>query len=196
MLRHAIYFCAFLFGFTAVQAEQSDQYFGVSFVSFEEDSSSDGVIGFANLKGDGFALLYGVRFNQTIKMEAAYAQYEYDDYHENFEIVTTGVRGRVTISGDAESLDLAVLVERRLSNVSPFLMLGYVDYDTGDATALWTLEDGSFLSVNGGSEADFYFGFGAEVPVPNNPICLRLSHKIGNGDVDVDFTSLGVTYNF
>ena len=192
MLRHVIYSLAFVLNFTTAQAEPMQSYLGFNFVGFEEESIND----LDDVEGNGYSIFYGFRVDETIIVEAAFSQYEYDDYHQEIVLTESETEGVLTIQGDTQSLEVAVLFQKQLQSVSPFLAFGYMDYDGGDATARRMLNDGSDIIVSGSSQSETYFGFGVDLPIPDNPIVLRLSHKIVGGDIDADFTSFGALINF
>lgn len=192
MFRHAIYIFAFVLNFTAVRAEPMQSYLGLNFVGFEQESISD----LDDAEGDGYSIFYGYRMNETVILEAAFSQYEFDDYRQDIVLTESEIEGVLRLQGDAESLELAVLFQQKLPSLSPFLTIGFMDFDSGDVTLRATLEDGRDTIISGESESETYFGFGVDIPLPDNPATLRLSHKIIGGDIDADFTSLGAVVNF
>ena len=83
-------------------------------------------------------------------------------------------------------------------HVSPYIMIGVMAFDAGDAVMdidyVGYAED--FRRTNGVDKTENHFGFGVDILPDRNSIGYRLAYKIVGGDVDADFITAGLVFDF
>ena len=193
MTQRAIYLFVFLMSFTAAQAQDGYAVFGRT--SFEEEVGSLS----KNAEGNGFHFTLGQQIDDLVSIEGSYGKYDYDNYTRRIVWIPTDEAGIIDISGEAESMELAMLMHRtnQLRNfaISPFLMIGYMQFDQTSAE-LRIVTDTIDDTEQGDRHEETFFGFGVDFAFRDTPIGLRTSYKVVGGDIETDFFHLGARLNF
>ena len=189
MLKTALFGLAFTI--LLWQPATAQNYAVFSLANFEEEFGN-----LDNPEGDGIRFTVGSRIDNYLSVEATYSRYEYDNYFNRIVHIETNERGTLSLEGEAESLDFAVIIQKQTHPLRPFLALGLMRFDSGDATAHLNIPSDN-RRTSGDDETEPYFGFGADYfPRPNSQAGLRLEYQRAGGDIDIDFMSIGAIIRF
>lgn len=156
-----------------------------------------------DVSGNGPTFGFGYHISDMLSAEASFSNLEYeDDYVMDVERRSDGAEGTISISGDVETTDFALIVRRDTNipkpHVSPYLMMGMMDFNASDSVMdiNYPNHPNDFTRLSGANETENYFGFGVDLLPDKNGIGFRLNYKIVGGDVDADFLSFGILFDF
>lgn len=159
--------------------------------NFVDDAAND----IDDPRGSGFFVTYGAKIDSAFSLEISYGRYEFDDYEQ--DIIIDDDEVTAFIQGKTESKEIAILLREEVENLSPFLMVGHMEYDTKDSTIRLISDQLGLDVIEAGSrKSETFFGFGVDYNVPDKPYGIRASYKSVGGDLDIEFTSIAGIIRF
>lgn len=173
MLRYATFTAVFLMSFAIAQAEEGQNYFGVSaIIDAKLDYDHPALY---DINSDaGYGLSYGRQMSGNLAFEFAYLLYA--------KAGTSPAAAKTELS----ATEISVLLSN--SSNGPFVRLGYSDGET--KTELGDLR----LSE---SESGPVYGVGFNIPMPNNAGVVRLEYNTVDYDnAEANRLTLGTIFKY
>ena len=193
----AVLFAAFII-FNS-QAKAKETYGTFSVTSFSQKTRTF----LEDVSGSGPSFGFGYHISKMLSAEVSFSNLEYeDDYVMDIARVSDNEHGTLSISGDVEVIDYTLLIRRKTDiprpHMSPYLMVGLMDFDASDSLADidYPNDPNGFRRARGVDESETYFGFGIDLLPEMNGLGFRLNYKVVGGDVDADFISAGLIFDF
>lgn len=185
--------------FSVAHAQAQNAYGIFSITGFSQKTEAF----LEDVSGNGPSFGFGYHISKMLSAEISFSNLEYEDnYVMNIARIDNGVEGTLSVAGDVEVTDATLLIRRKTDiprpHMSPYLIIGMMDFDASDSVTDtdYPSRPQDLNRTRGVSETETYFGFGIDLLPEKNGLGYRLNYKVIGGNVDADFISAGLIFDF